>query len=82
MTMKITPAQCRALEAVRDGKCFRRYTATGNSVKGPEGIGGAALWNLEKFHLIREDGHSAGTKCLFELTDAGRMALRQAEEQQ
>ena len=83
MTDKITPAQRCALEAVRDGKCFRRYTSKGNSVKGPEGIDGTALWHLEKMHLICEtEFNNSIYRSSFVLTDTGRMALREAEERE
>lgn len=79
---KLTVAQRRALEAVRDGKIVREYKDDGNVFLCPPGIGSrAVLWKLEKLGLIRE-GRSVGlTMADMDLTDNGRMALRQAEEQ-
>jgi hypothetical protein len=71
---KITPAQRRALEAVRNGKCYRRYTAYGYVIEGERKL---VISHLQNLCLI-----NYGTDNIFHLTDAGRMALRRAEEQQ
>jgi hypothetical protein len=83
--MKITPAQRRALQSVRSERCYRHFSANGNTLKSKDGCGSAVLWKLERMKLIR-DGRDIGkvgltATNLMELTDAGRMALRQAEEQ-
>ena len=82
--IKITAAQRRALEAVRDGKCFRRYYGDGNSYHGPDGVSAVTLWRLERQSWIRDgDSRRSGFDivCAVALTDEGRMALRRAEEQ-
>jgi len=75
--MKLTAAQRRALEAVRDGKAYRTYTAAGNTMAAP-GIGAATLWRLEQFGMIR-DGvnrqHGLNIHTCLELTDNGRKTL-------
>lgn len=72
----MTPAQKRALEAVRDGKCFRRYTASGNTLHGPKGVGSAALWALARARLIYDRRGDPASETLLMLTDNGRLALR------
>lgn len=51
---KLTPAQTRALEAVRAGHVYRVYGRSGNVIKGPPGIGARSLWALERLNLICE----------------------------
>lgn len=77
--MKLTAAQYRALEAVRDGKATRRYSAKGNTLYAP-GVGAVVLWRVENMHLIVEKrGENVGGGLHFRrsmiLTDAGRKAL-------
>lgn len=71
--MKLTPTQKRALQAVREGQCFRRYHATGNTLHGPKGVGAGALWRLAEKGLI-EDGSGNGTSRAQVLTRQGREA--------
>jgi hypothetical protein len=71
--MKITPAQRRALEAVRDGKCYRRYTAHGYVIEGERKL---VISHLQSLCFIYYSSDN-----IFHLTDGGHMALRQAEEQ-
>jgi hypothetical protein len=75
---KLTNAQRRALEAVRDGKVTRVYRADGNTFQTPPGVGPQALWALDRRRLIC-DGDKI-TRGIFitvrmDLTDAGRKAL-------
>ena len=85
MPIIITAAQRRALQAVRDGKCFRKFDAKGNSLHGPKGIGAAALWHIDARGWIRDrkDRRVGLTiEVVLALTDAGDRVLRQAEERE
>lgn len=76
--MKLTAAQHRALEAVRDGRIMREYNRDGNVFRCPGGIGAQSVWRLEQLKLIRNsDGPRGGIviRLEMELTDAGRRYL-------
>lgn len=77
--VKITRAQHLALNSVRNGRCFRRYTASGNTLHSKDGCAAAVLWRLEYMKLIREGKSLTDTLAAIDLTDDGRVALRQAE---
>lgn len=67
----MTRAQRRALEAVKAGKCERKYTEVGNSMHGAHA---ATLWICERNKWIR-DGKLIGRYCRLELTPAGEEQL-------
>lgn len=76
--LALTPAQRRALEAVRAGKAFRIYTRNCNRMH-CDGVGSAVLWKLNYLKLIRDgrtdEPGAMQIRCPLELTDAGRKAL-------
>lgn len=78
--MKLTTAQHLALNSVRNGRCFRRFTSAGNTVHSKDGCAASVLRKLESRKLIRKGDSLTPTTTLFVLTDDGRMALRSAEE--
>ena len=80
MAPNITKAQFSALNAVRNRRCYRRYTSEGNTVHNKDGGAASVLWKLEKMGFIREISDGIPTIATFGLTDAGRLVLRQAEE--
>ena len=75
----LTKAQHLALNSVRNGRCYRRFSAKGNTVHSKDGCAAFVLWRLEYLKLIREGGKLTETITPLELTDAGRMALREVE---
>lgn len=79
--MSITAARKRALEAVRDGKCFRKYTRTGNTLHGPKGVAASTLWYLANEKMIEDDPRSSGNYPRVTLTKAGKAALSAAKGQ-
>lgn len=76
--MILTPAQRRALQAVKDGNVKRVYSRDGNSYRCPKGIGARAIWALNTLKLIR-DGKGSGGGLYYtlpvEVTDAGKRLL-------
>lgn len=56
----LTLPQRNALEAVRAKKCFRVYTATGNIMRAPHGIGAGLLHKLAERGLIADDDAHSG----------------------
>jgi hypothetical protein len=79
---RITSAQLRALHSVENRQCFRTFTPSGNTLRSKDGYSPQVLWKLERLGLIREGDHLTSTQVLLALTDAGRMAKRQAETEQ
>jgi DNA-binding MarR family transcriptional regulator len=77
---KITPAQRRALEAIRDGKVTSWMLKYGIVIGVDKGIGSQTVRRLLSMGLAKAEGIRHEIQVI--LTDAGRMALRQAEEQQ
>lgn len=77
--VKITRAEHLALNSVRNGRCYRRYTSRGNTLHSKDGCAAAVLWRLEYLKLIREGKHLTDTVSAMDLTDSGILALRQAE---
>jgi hypothetical protein len=72
----ITQARKRALVAVRDGKCERRYSAIGNTLHGPEGVSANTLWHLVRAGLIDDDTSDRGlTRVRLALTKKGRETI-------
>lgn len=70
----MTGAQRRTLEAVKAGKCERKYTATGNTMHGAHP---GTLWACERNKWIC-DGKLVGRYCRLELTPAGEAELARA----
>lgn len=68
--MKVTPAEVRALKAVERKEVRRRYSATGNTLKGPTGVGSVTLWSLHHKGLIDDEKcnrpHEARRRCVGE----------------
>jgi hypothetical protein len=71
----MTSAQRRALEAVKAGKCERRYTATGNTMHGAHA---ATLWACLRNGWIRDGKLDVHFRCRLELTLAGEAELAKA----
>lgn len=67
----MTKAQIAVLKAVRDGKCYRTYTASGNTMSGAHP---ATLHRLSAAHYI-EDGKDGVTRFRLILTKKGEEAL-------
>lgn len=67
----MTGSQRRTLEAVKAGKCERKYTERGNTMHGAHA---ATLRTLENYRWIR-DGKLVGRYCRLELTPAGEAEL-------
>lgn len=72
---KLSPAARRTLEAVRGGKCFRRYTSVGNTLHGPAGASSKMLWHLSRGKMIEDHPTDSGSHCRQILTKAGIEAL-------
>lgn len=76
MSLKITPAQRRALQAVKDGAVFRNYNEKGNTLHGPAGMSATTLWKLSRAGLIADTPAKGGHRNVFQvLTKRGQAAL-------
>lgn len=82
MADTLTKAQRRALEAVRDGLCFRRYTAVGNTLHGPEGVSARTLWSLARARLVDDRPGDPASRCRLVLTMKARdfLSIQQRQE--
>jgi len=86
MLMRPTPAQARALIAVREGKVINRFDSSGNVFMVPKGVNAAIVRKLQHKRWI-EDAPDQSTRQHVgrhyrqQLTVAGRDALALVEEE-
>jgi hypothetical protein len=73
----LTPAECKALQAVADGKVSRFYHARGNVLRSAE-VSSQILWSLSNAGFMCDGQNIGGSHYIQVLTALGEVMLKRS----